>query len=422
MSTTKDMNLGEELILRGLISQISTEHVGEILNEKRVAYVGVDPTADSIHVGNLITYIFLEHLLRRGHTSIMLVGGATGLIGDPSGKDEERVFSQEDEVLERAKRIKKQLAGVKGLSEMPVVDNYTWFKDISSLEFLRDVGKFFTVNSMIKRESVARRLKSESGISFTEFSYALLQGYDFYHLNEHYNCDLQIGGSDQWGNIVSGIDLIRKKSGNKAYGITIPLIVDKSTGKKFGKSAGNAVWLDPTKTSYYDFYQFWINVSDENVIEYLKLFTFLSLDEIEKISNSHAEDPQERKAQKVLAFEVTSFVHGPEVARDVSTVADVMFKSDDLSQVDPDTLTLLERYAPIHETETDQKLVPVIVNFKLAKSNKEAKRFLSGNAIKVNGATLTDDVDMQNLFKGKKMIVVTRGRKHKVIIKLKRKR
>lgn len=420
--TKQRITLGDELTQRGLIFQTSTESIDEILNsnKKRTAYLGVDPTADSIHVGNLITYVLAEHLFRDGHKVVLLVGGATGLIGDPSGKDAERTFSDVEEVAGRTNRITEQLAGISGLSKMEVVNNYDWFSKMNMLEFLRDVGKYFTVNSMMKRESVARRLEGENGISYTEFSYALLQGYDFYHLHTNNNCDLQIGGADQWGNIISGIDFIRKKTGDRVYGVTIPLITEKSSGKKFGKSDGNAIWLDPEKTSYYNFYQFWISVDDDNAIGYLKLFTFISLVGIEEIKIESEANPHDRIAQKRLAYEVTKFVHGADVADDVKKATDIMFKESSISNLSPESIELINKYIPATDTKPKDTVLKIVISGGLASSNREGREFVKNGAIKIDGNTITEDKELSTVGIKGTLFMLSRGKKKKIIVRFTR--
>ncbi len=418
----KIINLGKEITERGFVAQISTESIDGILGDskKRTAYIGVDPTADSIHVGNLVTYILAEHLMRAGHKTILLVGGATGLIGDPSGKDTERVFSGAEKVAQRTECITSQLAAIAGLSKMKIVNNYDWFSKIGSIEFLREIGKYFTVNTMMKRDSIARRLEGENGISYTEFSYSLMQGYDFYYLFKEKKCDLQIGGSDQWGNIVSGIDFIRKKTGEKVYGLTIPLVIDKTTGKKFGKSEGNAIWLDPAKTSFYQFYQFWINVDDSNVINYLKLYTFISLADIVNIETEHQDEPHLRKAQKVLAYEVTEFVHGEVIAKKLVRATELLFKNDQLNKLSNSDVDLMEKYAPISNVGSQETLLDVIVQNGLATSKNEGRKFIINGAIRIDGRVVDENVHIAKIQTSKRLLLLSRGKKKKIIIRIKK--
>jgi len=415
----KNKQLCDELQARGLVFQQSAESIHDIFDSdvQRVAYLGVDPTADSIHIGNLITYILAQHLIQAGHTVHFLVGGATGLIGDPSGKSEERKMSEPALVKERVLKIQQQIQGLHGLDyDRDVLNNLDWFKDISLIEFLRDIGKHFTVNTMIKKESVKKRLEGDNGISYTEFSYSLFQAYDFLHLNTEVGCDVQIGGADQWGNIVAGIDLIRRKVQKEAHGVTIPLIVDKVTGKKFGKSESGAVWLDPTKTSYYEFFQFWLNISDESAIEYLKLFTFLPFDQIEAIANEMHTDAAGRAAQKALAYEVTAFVYGPEIADDMRKTAALMFGQTPIWELSTDQAELIKKYVPTTALTTAVPLIDMLIEHKLASSKREAREFISGNAIKINGAAITDlEYIVEPSNYSEKIGVIQRGKKKKVI-------
>jgi tyrosyl-tRNA synthetase len=411
----------EELKQRGLVYQMSTESLEELFPEgqKRRAYFGADPTANSLHVGNLLGYVLAEHLIRAGHEVILLIGGGTGLIGDPSGKDKEREFSDQNVVERQAARLLVQLSEISGLSSMESVNNVDWLGKLSMIEFLRDVGKHFTVNTMLKKESVARRIESEQGISFTEFSYAILQGYDFYHLYTHKNVDMQFGGSDQWGNIVSGVEYIRRKTGETVYGLTMPLVVDKATGKKFGKSEGNAIWLDPTKTSHYYFYQFWLNTTDESVIDYLKLFTFVPLEEITDLENQTKEEPHLRAAQKRLAQEVTTFVHGKEHTENVQKVSELLFTKQTLDDLSEEEYTLVQTYAPILEVEKTTAIPDLLIFTGVASSKREAREFLKGGAIKIDGEQITDNGTLSEILKNKELFMLTRGKKNKVVVRVK---
>jgi tyrosyl-tRNA synthetase len=372
------MKLSEELKERGLIYQSSPENPEKILDEGvRTVYLGIDPTAEAIHVGNLVPYMVLNHFLKAGHKVIILQGGGTARIGDPSGRDTEREFVDELVVDQRAERMKQNVTVLTKTGDITFVNNYDWLSKLDMIEFLRDVGKYFTVNTMMKRESVAARLESENGISFTEFSYALLQSYDFYHLHKEHGCDLQIGGSDQWGNIVSGIDYVRRKTGEEVYGLTLPLIIDSASGKKFGKSMGNAVWLDAEKTSPYDFYQFWFNTSDEDAIRYLKIFTLLPLEEIAAIEKEFNEDRSTRLAQQRLAEEVTRFVHGESVVIET----------------------------PVFKAGNAADIVGVLVESGLTTSKREARELVENGAVTLDGRVITDPNETVSpgiLQKGKK--------------------
>lgn len=416
------MTLSQELQERGLVYQHSAEHFEDIFDAsvKRTVYLGIDPTADAIHVGNLSVYILLNRLIEAGHEVILLLGGATALIGDPSGRDTERDFVDERVVRARSRKMKRNIKKLTPRGAIRFVNNIDWLENVSAIAFLRDVGKHFTVNAMIKKESVAKRMESEHGISYTEFSYALLQSYDFYHLNEKYGCDVQIGGSDQWGNITSGIDYVRRKNGKTVFGMTMPLVVNAATGKKFGKSMGNAVWLDAEKTSPYMFYQFWLNTDDRSVISYLKLFTFLSLEEIAEIDRTHSETPGDRTAQKRLAYEVTAFVHGTKTAENVSRVSRVLFGEVGLDELSATERRILSQDAPSYTVSENTNIVDVLVDTQLATSKREARTFVQEGAVTLNGEKISvvehrvsraDTKDGLTLLRrGKKYVVVLRVR------------
>jgi tyrosyl-tRNA synthetase len=420
MADIDNRKLIHELEERGLVYQFSTEKLDEIFSDKtqKIAYLGADPTADSFHVGNLVTYIMAQHLLNAGHKVILLIGGATGLIGDPSGKDGERPFADESVILDQSKKLQKQLHSIDGLSKMKIVNNYDWFKKINVLEFLRDTGKHFTVNAMMKKESVARRLESENGISFTEFSYALIQGYDYYHLHLKEGCDLQIGGSDQWGNIISGVEFVRRKLGKKVDALTLPLVVDKATGKKFGKTAGNAIWLDPAKTTYYDFYQFWFNTDDGSVIDYLKLFTFLSLDEISQIKNNFDGDPGSRSAQTKLAYEVTKFVHGSDVADSIRRVSEIVFSNDPIWDSSKEDLKLLMKFGPVRKLADKIAVTDALIETGLASSKREAREFMSNGAIRINGEIIDIEGEIAAADFNGDLVILQRGKRNKALLML----
>ena len=409
------MTLSEELKERGFIYQSSIENIGEILDgEKRTVYLGIDPTADSIHVGNLVPYMLLNRLMLAGHKVILLMGGGTALIGDPGGKSEERPFVEPDVIAQQSKAME---AGVRKFvsSEVTFVNNYDWLSKLSMIEYLRDVGKHFTVNAMIKKDIVANRLTEDNSISYTEFSYSLLQGYDYYHLHTEYGCNLQIGGSDQWSNIIAGVDFIRRKTGNQVYALTMPLVVDKATGKKFGKSEGNAIWLNPEKTSPYAFYQFWLNTSDESVIDYLKLFTFLTLEEIALLEKEHAKNPGARVAQKTLAHEVTQFVHGEESVASAQKVSEALFSGGDITLLSDSEKEVLLTNAPSFEVVDGMNIIDLLVAAGLATSKREARTFVEGGGVTLLGEKV-GDVELQVLLKTKEIIPLRRGKKKFVIL------
>lgn len=382
------MKLSEALTARGFIHQHTGADLGEILDgEKRTIYHGIDPSADSAHAGNMVIWMLLRHLSDAGHKIIFLVGGGTGMIGDPK-PDAERTLQDESTVSVNVEKIKEQAQRlIGGSSAVTFVNNADWLLAQPLVGFLRDIGKHFTVNELAKKDAIAARMKSEQGISYTEFAYPILQAFDYLQLNETYGCDLQIGGSDQWGNIVAGVDLIRRKKQQTVHAITVPLVTDKSTGKKFGKSEGNAIWLDATKTTSYQFYQFWLNTSDENVIEYLKLFTFLSLEEIDAVAAEMERDPAARVAQKRLAEEVTRFVHGAEAAASVEKASSILFEG---ATLDAAAITLLRTHVPRTDVVEGDAVVSVLVTSGLASSNREARTFIESGAVTLGDEKVID--------------------------------
>ncbi|OGG48584.1 tyrosine--tRNA ligase [Candidatus Kaiserbacteria bacterium RIFCSPHIGHO2_01_FULL_53_31] len=381
------MTLAEELKARGLVEDFSAP-VEQILSQNRTVYVGVDPTADSMHVGHLVPILLMKRLGAVGHKLIFLVGGATGMIGDPKEKGE-RTMLDEETIAANTRALKAQLKSVLGETKFEMVDNADWLGQVKLIPFLRDVGKHFTVNNLIKREIIKKRLENpDDSISYTEFTYALLQGLDFLTLNEKYRCDLQVGASDQWTNILSGVDLIRKKLGKDAYAFTVPLVTD-STGKKFGKSEGNAVWLDTKKTSPFQFYQFWINLPDEDVEKYLKVYTFLPLEEITVLMDKHKAAPAEREAQETLARLVTEIVHGPAAAAQVAAATDALFGGTPFSGLSAEARTVALAEAPsIELTKQDieggSPLSEILVKGGLASSKSDVRRLIEGRGIFLN--------------------------------------
>jgi len=409
--------LSEELQLRGFIHQHTGESLTEVLDgDKRTIYHGIDPSADSAHVGNMVIWLLLRHLANAGHNIIFLVGGGTGMIGDPK-PDSERVLQDVSITDGNVEKIKAQAQRLIGgdIATITFVNNKDWLAAEGLLTFLRDIGKHFTVNELIKKDAIAKRLSSDTGISYTEFAYPLLQGYDYLVLNRKHGADVQVGGSDQWGNIVAGVDLIRRKEQKTVHAITAPLIVDKATGKKFGKSEGNAVWLDAEKTTPFNFYQFWLNVSDENVIDYLKVFTFLTLDEIAVLEQEVAQNPGARKAQKELAFAVTSFVHGGEVATAVSNVATIIFGGGEISSLSLNEREILLQNAPIYSLGAPTTLVDVLVASGLASSNREARTFIETGAIMLREQKITALDTVLSLESGE-IALLRRGKKNFVIL------
>ena len=408
------MTVFEELKWRGLIKDISSPELEEKLNKGGLSfYIGTDPTADSLHVGHLSSFLISKRLKEAGHHPYLLVGGATGMIGDPRPTKERAMISKE--------QVSKNIAGltkqVKELCGFDVVNNYEWTKDINVLDFLRDYGKYFNINYMLDKDIIRRRL--ESGITYTEFSYMLLQALDFKYLHEHKGVDMQCAGSDQWGNITAGIDLIRKSTGDEVYGFTMPLVTD-SQGNKFGKSEGNALWLDKEKTSSYELYQFFVNVEDSMVIDYLKIYTFLSKEEIEELEAKNKAHPELREAHKALAREIITFLHGKEEYEKAVDLANHLFnnKFKDLSKRDIEDLF---KGQEIKEVEAGISLVELVNNMGIAKSKREAREFIEAGAISINGEKVTDleKVIDKEMFIESTYIVVKRGKKNYYIGKLK---
>lgn len=407
------MNLYEELQWRGLIHNITDEKVIEKLNKGELTfYLGADPTGDSLHVGHMLVYLFAKRLQSVGNHPIFLIGGATGFIGDPKPSSERQLLSQEI-IKHNASCLYEQ---VSSLFQCDMVNNYDWTHSIDILTFLRVYGKFFNVSYMINKETVKARL--ESGISYTEFSYQILQALDFEHLYHEKNCQLQIGGQDQWGNITSGLELIRKLHGAdaEAYGITVPLFT-KSDGTKFGKSEGGAVWLDPKKTTPYAFYQFWINTPDNDVIRELKQFTFLSKEEIEALEQTFINEPHKRVAQKALAKEMTILVHGEEAYEQAVKLSEALF-SGDISKLTKEEIETLFNGVPTYRVTESISLIDALVNVKAASSKREAREFIQNGATLVNGSQNKDlnfMVSKDDAI-GKMYTVIRRGKKNYYLI------
>lgn len=404
------MTLVEELKWRGLIKDISSPELEEKLNKGGLTfYIGTDPTADSLHVGHLSSFLISKRLKEAGHHPILLVGGGTGMIGDPRPTTERAMISKE-EVRHNFESLKAQVEKIFGFE---VVNNNEWYKDINVIDFLRDYGKFFNINYMLDKDIIRRRL--DSGITYTEFSYMILQALDFKWLHENKGVDLQCAGSDQWGNITAGIDLIRKSTGDEVYGFTMPLVTD-SQGKKFGKSEGNALWLDKEKTSSYKLYQFFTNVEDSMVIDYLKIYTFLLKEEIEEYERKNNEHPELREAHKALAREIITFLHGKEEYEKAVNLADHLFnnKFTDLSKKDIEELFGNE---DIKEVEANQNILDLVVALGAASSKREAREFISNGAISINGEKVTDinTIVDNSMFIEDTYIVVKRGKKNNYI-------
>ena len=408
------MTLFEDLQWRGLIKDISSPDLEKKLNEGGLTfYIGTDPTADSLHVGHLSSFLISKRLKDAGHNPILLVGGGTGLIGDPRPTTERPMISKET-VEKNFESLKSQVEKIFGFK---VVNNYDWLSKINTLDFLRDYGKYFNINYMLDKDIIRRRL--DEGITYTEFSYMILQATDFKYLHENYGVNMQCAGSDQWGNITAGIDLIRKTTGDEVYGFTMPLVTD-SQGRKFGKSEGNALWLDKDKTSSYQLYQFFVNVEDCKVIDYLKIYTFLSKEEIEDLEKKNNEHPELREAHKALAREIITFLHGKEEYEKAVNLADHLFqnKFSDLSKNDIEDLF---KNADIKEIEENKNITDVLVELGAVSSKREAREFLGNGAISINGEKVTDTnlIVSKDLFIENSYLVIKRGKKNYYIGELK---
>jgi tyrosyl-tRNA synthetase len=417
------MDLLQELEWRGLINQVTDEEgLRQLLNEEKVTlYCGFDPTADSLHIGSLLPILTLRRFQLAGHRPIALVGGATGLIGDPSGKKSERTLNPKETVQQWSNRIKEQLSRFLDFEAQDnpakIANNYDWIGSLDVITFLRDVGKNFGLNYMLAKESVQSRI--ETGISFTEFSYMILQAFDFLKLYQTENCRLQIGGSDQWGNITAGLELIRKTEGEaKAFGLTIPLVT-KADGTKFGKTESGTIWLDKEKTSPYEFYQFWINTDDRDVIKYLKYFTFLSKEEIEELEKQLQEAPEQRAAQKALAEEMTKLVHGEDALKQAIRISEALF-SGSVSELTAEEIEQGFKDVPSFEYEGEEvPLVELLVMAKIVPSKRQAREDITNGAIYVNGERVQDInavITKENRIEGR-FTIIRRGKKKYYLIR-----
>ncbi len=407
------MKLFDDLKWRGLIKDVAGEDLEDQLNAGGLTfYIGADPSADSLHIGQLPTFLVAERLRRAGHKPIILVGGATGRVGDPRGT-KEREKSDVKVVEHNFEKIKLQMKKLFGEDTL-VVNNYDWFKDYHFIDFLRDVGKYINVSYMINKDLVKRQM--ESGISYAEFSYMLIQGYDFKYIHDHYGANLQYGGSDQWGNLTTGIELIRKLNNEEVYAFSCPLTLD-STGKKIGKSEGNALWLDKSKTSSYELYQFLINFEDIMMEKYLKVYTFLSKEEIEKVLEDHNKQPEKRIAQKTLAREVITFLHGEEEYHQAVKISEALF-SGDIKNLSAEQIEIAFKGVPSMEIEQEENIVDLLINTSIVKSKREAREFLGNGSISVNGEKV-QDFDFQvtrDVAIDAKYVVIRRGKKKYYIV------
>ncbi len=401
------MNLYEDLKWRGLLKDISSPKIEELLNGGGVTfYIGTDPTGDSLHIGHFSSFLIASRLKRAGHNPILLIGGATGQIGDPKPTAERAMITKE-EVAHNVEALTNQVKKIFGFE---IVNNWDWSKDINFIDYLRDYGKYFSINYMLDKDIIKRRL--DAGITYTEFSYMIMQSLDFLWLYENKGCIMQVAGQDQWGNITAGIDLIRKKTGKEAYGFTMPLITKKD-GTKFGKSEGNAIWLDINKTSSYEMYQFFINTEDDMVIDYLKKLTFLSKEEIEEIEKVHKEKPELRIAHKKLAEEVITFLHGHEEYEKALRISESLFSEAVMNLTSDEVISALKG-VPSVDVTLDSNIVDFLVDSKIVSSKREAREFISAGAISINNKKITDldyVVDDKDTIEGK-VLIIKRGKKN----------
>jgi len=427
-------NFVKELEWRGLLHQIMPETEEYLLENKTAGYIGFDPTADSLHIGSLVQILILKHFQRAGHKPIALVGGATGMVGDPSGKSKERNLLDEATLEKNIEGVKAQLKrfldfDTSSDNAAELVNNFDWMKDISLIDFVRDTGKHITVNYMMAKDSVKKRLGSESkeGMSFTEFTYQLFQGYDFYHLYKEHNCKIQMGGSDQWGNITTGTELIRRKAQGKAYAVTVPLVT-KADGTKFGKTEGGNVWLDANRTSPYKFYQYWLNSSDEDAEKYIKIFTFLDKETIEALIAEHKEAPHMRLLQKKIGEEVTIMTHGQEAYENAVKATNVLFSKSfkiEIEQLDEQTFLDVFEGLPQASVSRDEiesgldMIAALAAKTGFLNSNGEARRALKENSISVNKEKVKEDymITSADLISDK-YVVLNRGKKNTYLLKV----
>ncbi len=400
------MKLSEELKWRGFWNQTTFQDPEILDGEKRTIYLGADPSADSLHIGHLSVYMMVRRFLDHGHKVVLLVGGGTGMIGDMRDTEERDLLSAQ-KVAQNTEALKAQVSKLFAGQDFEVVNNADWLSKIELIPFLRDIGKNFSMADLTSREFFKSRIDNGSGLSFAEFTYTLLQGYDFWYLHKNKGVSLQIGGSDQWGNLLSGVNLIRKKEGVEAFAMTAPLLINRSTGRKFGKSEGGALWLDASKTSPFKMYQFLLNSDDQSVFEYLKILTTLSKDEIKNIERQHSGNQHLRIAQKALAKNVVEIVHGKEVANNVVSATEVLFGGKDLETLKPEEIKILKTEIPI--ISKNKTISDILIELKLSKSKGEAKRLIAANSISFNGVKVLEDIKISQsglLKKGKNSFIL----------------
>jgi tyrosyl-tRNA synthetase len=407
MSSTK---LSDELKWRGIINQMTYADITELDKGPISFYWGVDPSADGMTVGNFAAAMMVRHFIEAGHKAYLLVGGATGMIGDPDGKKDERNLLSLEDIARNKAAIAEEYKTVFAGQDFTIVDNYDWFKDMNYLDFLREVGKNAPLSQMLGREFVQSRLGDEgSGISYAEFSYSLIQGYDFLHLNRAHGVTLQVCGADQWGNSIAGVDLIRRLDGKEAHVYSTPLVINKSTGVKFGKSEGGAIWLNPNKTSVYQFYQFWLNAGDADVIDYAKIFTMLSREDVEAMEKQVKENPSARVAQRALAREVTKIVHGEKRTDSVEKVTAVLFGGGSVQDLSKEEIDMLAEEIP--HAKVGKNLIDILTEAGVASSNGDARRLIESGGVSVNGEKVTADAlisEISLIKKGKNSFILVR--------------
>jgi tyrosine--tRNA ligase len=385
------MKLSEELKWRGFWNQTTFKDPEILDKEKLTIYLGADPSADSLHIGHLSVYMMVRRFLDHGHKVILLVGGGTGMIGDMRDTEERDLLSAE-KVAKNTEALKKQVSKLFAGQDFEVVNNADWLSKIELIPFLRDIGKNFNMTELISRDFFKSRINNGNGLSFAEFTYTLLQGYDFWYLHKNKGVSLQVGGSDQWGNLLSGVNLIRKKEGDEVFAMTAPLLINRSTGRKFGKSEGGALWLDSSKTSPFKLYQFLLNSDDQSVFEYLKILTTLTKEEIESIEQDHLNNPHLRIAQKALAQNVVEIVHGKDNTKNVISATEVLFGGKEFNSLTSEEINVLKNELP--SATKDQAITDILVNSETTKSKGEAKRLISGNAISFNGKKIHEDIEI----------------------------
>ena len=385
------MKLSEELKWRGFWNQTTFKDPEILDKEKLTIYLGADPSADSLHIGHLSVYMMVRRFLDHGHKVILLVGGGTGMIGDMRDTEERDLLSAE-KVAKNTEALKKQVSKLFAGQDFEVVNNADWLSKIELIPFLRDIGKNFNMTELISRDFFKSRINNGNGLSFAEFTYTLLQGYDFWYLHKNKGVSLQVGGSDQWGNLLSGVNLIRKKEGDEVFAMTAPLLINRSTGRKFGKSEGGALWLDSSKTSPFKLYQFLLNSDDQSVFEYLKILTTLTKEEIESIEQDHLNNPHLRIAQKALAQNVVEIVHGKDNTKNVISATEVLFGGKEFNSLTSEEINVLKNELP--SATKDQAITDILVNSETTKSKGEAKRLISGNAISFNGEKIHEDIEI----------------------------